>query len=409
MSVEVVDFTNEAGARLAGRLEMPAGGRPSAYALFAHCFTCSKETRAMVRIARALSAEGIAVLRFDFTGLGQSEGEFGRTTFSSNVDDLVAAARFLHERGTAPQLLVGHSLGGAAAIRAAERIESVRAVATLGAPSDPWHASRLFAESISEIEAAGEATVVIGERPFRVRRELLDDLRAARLDDALARLGRALLVMHSPHDATVDVEHAAHIYTAARHPKSFVSLDTADHLLTRTADADYAGRMIAAWASRYLDAPPPAETDAAASEAGVAAVTRKDGYRTEIRAGRHGLVVDEPVKLGGSDAGPTPYDLLLAGLGACTSITLQMYARRKGWPLDEVAVRLHHQRLHADDAQECEDRGPRLDRIDRVVRIDGELDAEQRARLLEIADRCPVHRSLSAGMLIETRGDTDGG
>jgi uncharacterized OsmC-like protein/pimeloyl-ACP methyl ester carboxylesterase len=396
-------FPGAHGAPLAGRLDLPPDGEPVAVALFAHCFTCSKNLNAVVNVARSLTAERIAVLRFDFTGLGESGGEFGDTTFSGNVADLVAAARFLDEQGMAPSLLIGHSLGGAAVIRAAAQLPSVRAVATIGAPSDPGHVAKLLGDSRGVIEREGMATVTLGGRPFTLRRELLEDIAQARLDASLHDLGRALLVMHSPVDEVVPVDHARRIFDAARHPKSFVSLDDADHLLTRERDSRYAGRVIAAWGARYLPPAPEPTVEELVADGSVYAVNRGGaGFRTEVVAGGHGIVADEPVAVGGGGAGPTPYDLLLAALGACTGMTLRMYADRKGWPLEEVGVRLRHGKVHAIDEEHCDTREARVDRIDRTVELDGPLSDEQRARLLEIADRCPVHRTLSAGVIVKT-------
>lgn len=392
-------FTGSTGAELAAILELPAGGRPDAWAIFAHCFTCSKDLKAAVAISRTLAGEGIAVLRFDFTGLGQSEGDFAETSFTSNVGDLLAAAGALEDEGASPTILIGHSLGGAAVLQAAHRLPSVRAVATIGAPHDPSHVLRLVESGREEIERDGAATVRIAGRPFRVGRAFLEDLEGERMDRAIGDLGRALLVFHSPVDRVVGIENAAAIYEAARHPKSFVSLDTADHLLTDPMDARYVSRVLAAWAGRYIDA-----KDEGAEEPvpGVVTRTPAGGYRTEVRSGRHALVVDEPVRVGGTDEGPTPYDLLAAALGACTGMTLRMYADRKSWPLGDVRVEVRHGRVHAEHGGACDDPRSCVDRLSRRIRLGGDLDAEQRARLLQIADRCPVHRTLERGIRIET-------
>lgn len=399
-----VSFPGSSGDTLSGRLDLPADGEAVACAIFAHCFTCSKNLNVAVNIARALTQRGIATLRFDFTGLGTSEGEFADSSFSSNVGDLIAAAAFLEGELQAPSILIGHSLGGSATLCAAKHIPSAKAVVTIGSPFDPWHAAGLLGGSHAEIEAAGEATVQIGERPFRIRKQLLEDLREQRLDDSLRDLDAALLVMHSPLDQTVGIENAARIYTAAKHPKSFVSLGDADHLLSDERDACYAGDVIATWASRYLPERPVPTVEELRTTERVVTRTGDSGFLTEIMADHHGLVADEPLAVGGTDLGPTPYDLLLAGLGACTGMTLRMYADRKKWPLDEVRVHLRHDRIHAQDEEACEDDADaRVDRIRRIVEICGDdLDDEQRARLLEIADKCPVHRTLEAGVRIET-------
>ncbi len=394
-----LSFPGASGALLSARLDLPPHGEPRACVLLAHCFTCSKNLNALVNIARALNGEGLAVLRFDFTGLGESEGEFAATNFSTAVADLVAAGEFMAARGIPPALLVGHSLGGAAALVAAGRIPSLRAVATLCAPADAWQITAVFGESREVIEEVGEATVRIGGRPFTVRRQLLDDLRGARVDEALAGLELPLLVLHSSEDRVVEVEHAMRIFQGARGSRGFVSLDGADHLLSDRADARYAGRVIASWASRHLPEPPHLELEELAAAGEVVAVTGRSGFRTEISAGRHVFVADEPVAVGGADAGPSPYDYLMAGLGACTGMTVKMYADRKGWPLEEITVRMKHGKVHALDAPTGD---PRMDHIRRDVKLEGPLTAEQRARLLEIAERCPVHRTMLAGAGIET-------
>jgi putative redox protein len=402
---ERLHFDGSDGDRLAARLELPADGRPTAFALFAHCFTCSKNLKAAVNLTRALAENGMGVLRFDFTGLGESEGDFAETDFSSNVEDLVAAGRFLEERHAAPRLLVGHSLGGAAVLHAATRLPSVRAVATVGAPADPDHVLHLVSEAREEIEVRGKATVTLAGRPFTIKEQFLRDLESQRMEEVVSELGRALLILHSPVDRVVGVENAARLYGMARHPKSFVSLDDADHLLTEPADSRYTGRVLAAWADRYVDVPAQVSSpQELADEERVVTRTRLGSFRTDIRIRAHGLVADEPAAVGGEDAGPTPYDLLVAGLGACTSMTLEMYAERKGWPLEEARVRLRHRKIHRQDEQECEEgRDARLDVVDREVELIGPLDPEQRTRLMEIADRCPVHRTLEAGVRVKTR------
>jgi putative redox protein len=387
---------------LAARLERPAG-EARAVALFAHCFTCTKEILAAKRIASALAERGIAVLRFDFTGLGSSEGEFANTNFSSNVDDLVAAADHLRATLAAPKILVGHSLGGAAVLAAAEQIGEATAVATIGAPADPAHVQHLFADHAEAIASEGEAEVQLAGRAFRIKKQFLEDIEGQRLEARIKGLGKALMVMHAPLDQTVSIDNAAHIFQAAKHPKSFVSLDDADHLLTRRADADYAAEVIAAWASRFL---PPAERENAPETEDGEVLVRESGegrFAQQILAGGHRLTADEPPAVGGGDRGPTPYGLLLAGLGACTSMTLRLYADRKGWPLERVTVRLKHDKIHAQDCESCETTEGRIDHIARELTIDGPLDADQRHRLLEIADKCPVHKTLHSEVAIETK------
>jgi uncharacterized OsmC-like protein/alpha/beta superfamily hydrolase len=401
MRSETVRFPGSQGAPLAARLDVPADHQPLGCALIAHCFTCSKNLNAIASISRALTLQRLAVLRFDFTGLGQSEGEFSATSLSTNVDDLVAAAEFMVGREMRPDILIGHSLGGAAVVRAASRIPDARMVATIGAPFDPWHVSHLFEESRERIERTGEASVNIGGRPFRVRKELLDDLRRGNLEADLRALRRPLLICHSPLDQTVGIENAAEIFHAARHPKSFVSLDRADHLLTDDRDSSYLGALLAAWAARYLPRPEPAASlEEVAATDQVVTRTRAAGFATEILASGHGMIADEPVAAGGSDTGPNPYDFLLAGLGACTGMTLRLFAERKKWPLEEVAVQMRHGKVHALDGQQDDATDARVDTVEREIRLSGPLTAEQRKRLLEIADRCPVHRTLSAGVRI---------
>lgn len=393
---------NADGHRLAARLETPDAGAPIAYALFAHCFTCSKDLRAVRQISSALAAQGMAVLSVDFTGLGQSEGAFEDTSFSSTVGDLLAAAAHLSETHAAPQLLVGHSLGGAAVLAAAAHLPSVRAIATIGAPCDPGHVRHVLADAEADIEAAGSARVDIGGRPFIIRKQFLDDLDShATMRERIGALGRALLVFHSPQDQTVGIEQARHLFEAARHPKSFVSLDGADHLLTDPADARYVADVLAAWAGRYLC---PSEPEPATSydDPTVTATIGASGFRTALSARGFSIVADEPARVGGTETGPTPYDLLGMALGACTSMTLRMYADRKGLALDGVVTEVSHAKVHADDCAHCATTAGHLDRLTRTIRLDGDLTDEQRRRLLEIADKCPVHRTLEGEIDVAT-------
>ena len=402
MKQKKITFANEQGVQLAALLDLPEDEQPLAFALFAHCFTCGKNLAAARHIARALSRQRIAVLRFDFTGLGESEGEFAETTFSSNVRDLIAAARFLEENYQAPRILVGHSLGGTAALEAAGAIPSVAAVATIAAPCHPRHVAALFKEAREEIERAGEATVRLAGREFDIRREFLDDLETQQTREKVARLRAALLIMHSPRDLVVGIDNAAEIYQAAKHPKSFISLDPADHLLSRREDSRYAGEMIAAWVRRYLETAEEA-VPAEVIDNRVTARTGAEGFRTDLFANGYALVADEPEAYGGSGQGPSPYDYLQAALGACTSMTVQMYARRKQWPLESAIVRLRHEKIHAEDCEHCEEKDGKIDRFERELELKGALTGEQRQRLLEIAEKCPVHRTLQAEVLIDTR------
>ncbi|MCH9680917.1 MAG: bifunctional alpha/beta hydrolase/OsmC family protein [Deltaproteobacteria bacterium] len=409
MQTRTLTFDNGRGHKLAARLDLPAG-RPRGQALFAHCFTCSKNLHASTAVSRALADVGYSVLRFDFTGLGSSEGQFADTQFSTNVEDLVAAGRMLERDHQAPQLLVGHSLGGAAVLRAAASLPSVRAVATIAAPAHPGHVERLLVGAREQIESQGRAEVELAGRRFTITKRFLEDLGAHPMREAIAGLGRALLVMHAPLDDTVGIDNATQIFTAARHPKSFVSLDGADHLLGDRRDAVFAGTTIGNWAARYLD-PTPVDLDAPAPAQGEEVVVRgpTSGFRTEIDATGHPLVADEPKAMGGTNTGTGPYGLLLAGLGACTAMTLRMYADRKGWPLTRADVRLRHDKVHVTDCEGCtEDRPRKLDHIERRLDLHGDaLTPQQRARLVEIADRCPVHRTLESEIRIETTLDDE--
>lgn len=419
---ERCEFTGSLGASLACRLDRPAGD-PRGVAVFAHCFTCGKDIAAASRVAAGLVAAGYAVLRFDFTGLGSSEGEFANTDFSSNVDDLVAAAGYLRDTIGAPQLLVGHSLGGAAVLAAAHRIPEVKAVATIGAPFDVGHVADLIGPAErAQIAEAGKAQVRLAGRPFTIGQQFIDDVCSQSLTDSLDRTDAAILIMHSPIDQIVGIDHARQIYEAARHPKSFITLDGADHLLTDRADAAYTATLLAAWAERYLDQPEAASAPEAEqleqAEPAEQAEPLPDGYilveethdqehnfAQRVVAGRHELPADEPIGVG-DDTGPTPYDYLLAALGTCTSMTLRMYADRKGMPLEHVSVHLRHDRVHADDCFDDRGKPCRVDQIARIISVEGDdLTDDDRASLLRIADRCPVHRTLEGDLRIVTELD----
>ncbi len=400
---EAYSFENASGETLAARLEFPTDGRPRAFAIFAHCFTCSKNLKAVGHISRALASEGIAVLRFDFTGLGESQGDFADTSFSSNVDDLLSAAGQLTKDYEAPRILVGHSLGGAAVLQAASKLDSVEAVATIGAPFDPAHIEHLFESSKEQILSEGKAIVNLAGRKFTIKKQFLDDLAAGGYEDGIRSLKKPLLVMHSPIDETVGIDNAAAIYTAAKHPKSFVSLDTADHLLTNEEDSRYVGTIISAWAVRYVGYPEKEAIHTDPGDNNISASLGKTGFTTEIVANGHKLIADEPLSVGGANLGPSPYDLVGAGLAACTAMTLRMYADRKKWPLDEIAVDVHHSRVHVDDCN-CEtEQSGMIDLMEReLYLVGGQLTDEQRERLLEIADKCPVHRTLEGHVVIRT-------
>ena len=403
MPTERFQFQGSEGQQLAAALDTP-DGPVRAYALFAHCFTCGKDVLAARRIAVALAAKGIAVLRFDFTGLGSSEGDFANSTFSSNVADLVRAADHLRNTYAAPALLIGHSLGGAAVLAAAGQIPDAKAVVTIAAPSDPAHVTGLFADSVEKICQQSEAEVSLAGRPFTIKRAFLDDIAEHSLMGHVTKLHKALLIMHAPTDDTVGIENATRIFVAAKHPKSFVSLAGADHLLSDRRDSLYAADVIAAWASRYLDAQGPHE-NADASEAPrevVVRETRNGKFQQTVTVGPHQLLADEPSSSGGDDTGLAPYDFLLAALGACTSMTMRLYAERKAVPLERTTVTLRHSKIYAEDCAECETKAGMLDQIERVITMEGALDVEQRKRLMEIADRCPVHRTLTSEVRILT-------
>jgi uncharacterized OsmC-like protein/pimeloyl-ACP methyl ester carboxylesterase len=401
---ERFQFTGEGGHQLAASLDLPER-EPIAYALFAHCFTCGKDVLAARRIAAALSAKGIAVLRFDFTGLGSSEGEFANSTFSSNVADLVRAADHLRKTRKAPAILIGHSLGGAAILAAAGQIPDAKAVVTIAAPSDPAHVTGLFRDRIEDIRTQGKVEVSLAGRPFHITRDFLDDIAEHGLMAHVAKLHKALLIMHSPTDDTVGIDNATRIFVAAKHPKSFVSLAGADHLLSERRDAAYVADVIGAWATRYLEpiVSEPAADLGKAPRMVVVRETRNSKFEQTVSIGPHQMLADEPVAAGGEDSGPGPYDFVLAGLGACTSMTMRLYAERKSLPLERTTVTLKHSKIHAQDCAECETKESMLDQIDRVIAMEGNLDADQRKKLLEIADKCPVHRTLTSEIQIVTR------
>ncbi|AXT60274.1 OsmC family protein [Aquimarina sp. AD10] len=401
MSLSKVTFTNAEGQTLSGRLELPADQHPHNFALFAHCFTCNKNLGAVRNISRGLTAQGFGVLRFDFTGLGESEGDFADTNFSGNVEDLVAAADFLAKEYMAPALIVGHSLGGAASIFAASQIDSIKAVATVGAPSNPKHVKHLLKSGLEEIQATGKAVVNLSGRDFTIKKQFIDDLDTKSLPEVAKNLDKALLVMHSPQDTTVGIKNAEEIYHAAKHPKSFVSLDGADHLLMRKEDSNYVGKVIAGWSSRYMDIP---ETSKLNSQHHVvASLDNTEGFTTQMKIGNHYMIADEPESIGGNDFGPSPYELVSAGLSACTAMTIKMYMARKGWDLQNVEVHTSYSKSHAADCENCEDPNAKIDTFEREIKIEGDLDEKQINRILQIADKCPVHKTLHSQTQVITK------
>jgi len=392
MNLQKVSFKNKEGQTLSGRLELPLHQHPDNFAIFAHCFTCTKNLSAVKNISRALTAKGFGVLRFDFTGLGESDGDFEDTNFSGNVADLVAASNYLESNYKAPSLLVGHSLGGAAVIFASIEIPSVKAVATVGAPSNPEHVKHLFSYAINEIEATGNATINLSGRPFTIKKQFLEDLETKSLSAVVGTFDKALLVMHSPQDTTVGIKNAEEIYKAAKHPKSFVSIDGADHLLMNRQDSLYVGDVIAGWSKRYVSIPKTEQLRS--THQVVASLNKDDNFTTAMKVGNHFITADEPKSYGGNDFGPSPYELVSAGLSACTAMTIQMYVKRKGWGLKNVEVHTSYSKSHAADCTNCDDDSAKIDTFDRDIKLTGDLDDKQIQRILQIADKCPVHKTL---------------
>ncbi|MBL4696940.1 MAG: alpha/beta fold hydrolase [Rhizobiaceae bacterium] len=395
-------FPGSNGNELAARLDLPSGP-PRAYALFAHCFTCTKDILAASRIADGLTGKGIGVLRFDFTGLGGSDGEFSNTNFSSNVDDLIAAADHMRENLAAPQILIGHSLGGAAVLMAAGKMKEVRAVATIAAPADPAHVAHTFQSFVEEIETTGTADVLLGGRPFQIQKQFIEDIRSQNLEAAVAKLHKALLILHAPGDEIVGIENAAQLFQAAKHPKSFITLDGADHLLSRSADAKYAAEIIATWAGRYIDVVDSPKPKAIPGTVIVAETTAGKFTNTIVTGSGHVIVADEPESVGGDDTGATPYDLLLSSLGACKTMTMRMYAERKGYALEHAEVRLSHDKIYAKDCESCETKTGKIDQIKTEITLTGDLSDEERQKVFEIAERCPVHRTITSEIIIEAK------
>lgn len=400
MPREKLSIVNRSGQTLAAILDLPVGRKPHNFAIFAHCFTCNKNFKTVKNISSALTEKGFGVLSLDFTGLGESEGDFADTNFSSSVDDLISAAAFLREKHEAPRLIVGHSLGGTAAIMAGPLLPEIKGVATIGAPAMPDHVTHLFSSAVKSIKEAGYADVSIGGRSFRLKKQFIDDIESQDISEALSGGDRAYLFLHSPQDSVVSVDNAAKLYRTARHPKSFISLDGADHLLTNEEDACYAGSVIGAWAERYVSIPEPPALSTESHT--VAYLAKADKFTTHILADKHRFIADEPEGFGGDDLGPSPYQLISSGLAACTVMTLRLYADRKGWDLREVFCHVRHEKVHLEDCIDCQNPKARIDQFTRELELIGDLDDEQKGRMVEIADKCPVHKTLEGNAHIET-------
>lgn len=402
MKKERINFEGSMGDQLAADIHFPADDHAHNFVIFAHCFTCNKNLNAVKSIILGLTKKGFAVLSFDFTGLGQSEGDFSDTNFSSNIEDLIKAAEYLENNYQAASMLVGHSLGGAAVLMAAVKIDSVSAVATIGAPSQADHVLHLIEDGKEEIKKNGEAEVNIGGRHFKIKKQFLDDLQDKNNLKKLENLRKSLLILHSPQDKTVDISNAAAIYEKAHHPKSFISLDGADHLLSNKKDSLYAGEVIATWADRYVDKPK--QKKISTNSQTVAFLGDKDQkYTTQIVAEGHHLVADEPENVGGNNFGTSPYGLLTSALAACTAITLRMYANRKEWDVEEILVHVDQDQRYDEDSEDCESDNSKITFFDRSIEIKGDLDEKQRKRLLEIANKCPVHKTLESKIKVETK------
>jgi putative redox protein len=399
MKPQLIKFYNKEGEELAGKLELPLDKKPHHFAIFAHCFTCSKDLKAVRNITLALSQKGFGVLRFDFTGLGQSDGQFENTNFTSNVNDIKAASDYLEEHYKAPELLIGHSLGGTAVLMAGSQMAHVKAIATIGAPCEPEHVLNMITEDLEEIEKKGEATVTLVGREFKIKSQFVEDLRKQGIQKLLGDMRKSTLIMHSPQDETVEVSNARNIYESLHHPKSFVSLDRADHLLSNSSDSIYVGDLVASWVQRYLPHQPENELK---TDEQVVARLDEGPFLTEILAGPHHLLADEPADVGGRNLGPSPYEYLSSGLGACTAMTIKMYADRKKWPLKEVKVHLNYDNDYLDDCDKCETEERKIGKFERIIEVSGDLDEGQRKRILQIANKCPVHKTLEQGVTVET-------
>jgi putative redox protein len=398
-----LSIQNKKGHKLQAHLELPANEKPHYYAIFAHCFTCSSSLSAVKYISRALTSHGFGVVRFDFTGLGRSEGEFAESYFSANVDDLIAVSEYLETNYETPSLLVGHSLGGAAVIVAASKLKNIKAVATIGAPSTVSHVTHLFSHGIEQVKEKGEVEVNIGGRPFKINQEFVEDFDKISLPEITKNLKKPLLVMHAPFDTIVGIDNAQTLYHNAHHPKSFVSLDDADHLLSNSKDSIYVGNMIGAWVQRYFEQKDNEQLETNGEQLVAHLNILEDNFTTTIQTKKHNLIADEPESVGGNDFGPSPYDFLSAGLAACTVMTLKMYAERKKWDLQEVFAYITYSKKHSDDLMLDLDIPKRMDYLQKRLKFVGDLDESQKLKLKEIASKCPVHKTLQSEVIIETQ------
>lgn len=397
MLSQKVDIQNDRGDTLSGVMEWPANGVVQAYAVFAHCFTCGKNSHAARHISKLLSSRGIAVLRFDFAGIGESEGKFADTNFSSNVQDLLTFIDYLTEENMPPQLLIGHSLGGAAVLAAASQRGLVKAVATIGAPARPAHVAHLLPKGMEKMAPEDTIKVKLGIHTMKMKKQFLDDIENQNTPEMLFGLHKAVLIAHSPEDEIVSIENAQQIFKNLHHPKSFLSLDGMTHLVLKKEQARYIANVVYEWAKRYITLADFVSTDD--KDPVVTAVLGGEKYTTAIRTGKHALVADEPKEMGGRNHGPSPYQYLSAGLAACTAMTIRMYVDRKGWDVGEIKVTVDHEKKHIKDSQ---DKTGRVDHFVRTVHVEKEITEEQKNRIMKIADKCPVHRTLMGEVEIPT-------
>ncbi|MBR9846350.1 MAG: OsmC family protein [Algicola sp.] len=402
MKKKKLQISNKKGIKLQAYLELPANQKPNYYAVFAHCFTCSSTLSAVKNISRSLTNHGFGVLRFDFTGLGRSEGEFSDSYFSANVDDLIAVNDYLKANYKAPSLLVGHSLGGAAVLVAASKLDNIEAVSTIGAPATINHVKHLFSHDIDNIQEQGLMKVNIGGRPFHIDEDFVSDFDKTDLPSIVKNLRKPLLIMHSPIDTIVGIKNAEQLYLHAHHPKSFISLDDADHLLSNSEDSSYVGNVIGAWVERYFESKENTMLNTEGEQLVAHLNLKEDNFTTKIQTAKHNFIADEPTTIGGDDFGPSPYDFLSAGLAACTVMTLKLYAERKQWDLQEVYAYITYSKKHSEDLMLDLEKPSRIDHLLKKLVFVGDLDSSQKQKLKEIASKCPVHKTLITDTIIET-------